>query len=73
MISIKTIILDFLYKYFFILKAASNGTIVSYVGGNKFEFSEPSIYKYKYKYEKINNDSFISKCSKNLPLFILEK
>ena len=31
-------ILKFLYKYLFIYKAVSNGWIVRYVGGNKYEF-----------------------------------
>jgi hypothetical protein len=29
---------NFLYKYLYILKAISNGYIVRYIGGNKFEF-----------------------------------
>jgi hypothetical protein len=38
MIFISKIILKFLTKYFFILKAASNGWRVKYIGGNKYEF-----------------------------------
>lgn len=65
--SIRTLILDFLYKFFFILKAAADGTIITYIGGNKFEFkSAPPLIKF-------NSNSFISKYSKNLPLFILKK
>ncbi len=65
--SIRTLILDFLYKFFFILKAAADGTIITYIGGNKFEFkSIPPLIK-------SNSNSFISKYSKNLPLFILKK
>jgi hypothetical protein len=33
-----SVLLNFLSKYFFILKAAADGWRVSYVGGNKFEF-----------------------------------
>lgn len=65
--SIKNLILDFLYKFFFILKAASDGIIITYIGGNKFEFkSPPSLTNF-------NSNSFISKYSKNIPLFILKK
>lgn len=32
------IILNFMYKFFCILKAASDGWIIKYIGGNKFEF-----------------------------------
>lgn len=65
--SIRHLILDFLYKFFFILKAAADGTIITYIGGNKFEFKsiQPLI--------EYNSNSFISKYSKNLPLFILKK
>jgi hypothetical protein len=35
----KKVILDFIYKFFCILKAASDGWIVTYIGANKFEFS----------------------------------
>jgi hypothetical protein len=65
--SIRTLILDFLYKFFFILKAASDGTIITYIGGNKFEFKSCSTKL------NINCNSFISQYSKNLPLFILKK
>ena len=34
----KNIILNFIYKFFCILKAASDGWIIQYIGGNKFEF-----------------------------------
>jgi hypothetical protein len=51
---IKNIILTFLYKYFFILKAASDGWCISYVGGNRFKFDNHITYddvdfKNKYK------------------------
>lgn len=70
MSNIKSLILNFIYKFFFILRAAADGTIVSYIGGNKFEF--------KTKSECINSSSnsinhFISKYSKNTPMFILKK
>lgn len=34
----KEYILSFLSKYFFILKAASEGWRICYIGGNQFEF-----------------------------------
>jgi hypothetical protein len=52
-------VLKFIYKLFFILKAASDGWIVKYIGGDSFEF---------YKYHNRNNilnimniDDFIKK------------
>jgi hypothetical protein len=45
---IRSIILTFLYKYFFILKAASDGWCISYMGGNKFKFDN------HIKYDDIN-------------------
>ncbi len=65
--SIRNLILDFLYKFFFILKAAADGTIITYIGGNKFEFKSPP------PLTNFNSNCFISKYSKNLPLFILKK
>lgn len=35
-----SILYKFIYKVLCILKAASDGWIVTYVGGNKFEFSK---------------------------------
>lgn len=35
---LQLIIKQFLYKFFCILKAASDGLIVRYIGGNQFEF-----------------------------------
>lgn len=67
MLNIKSLILNFIYKFFFILRAAADGTIVSYIGGNKFEFKSES----NFKLNSINH--FISKCSKNIPMFILKK
>ena len=34
----KSMILNFIYKFFCILKAASDGWIIKYIGGNQFEF-----------------------------------
>jgi hypothetical protein len=34
----RRIILNFVYKFFCILKAASDGWIIKYIGGNQFEF-----------------------------------
>ena len=36
----RELIQKFLVMYFFILKAASNGWCVRYIGGNKFTFSK---------------------------------
>lgn len=36
--SSRVVILNFIYKFFCILKAASDGWIVKYIGGNRFEF-----------------------------------
>lgn len=41
MVSISSyLLLQFLEKYFFILKAAADGWIVQYIGGNQFTFSK---------------------------------
>lgn len=82
--SIRNLILDFLYKFFFILKAAADGTIISYIGGNKFEFKSRIIPKSTtfpdyptFCHENVSSavpsNLFISKYSKNIPLFILKK
>ena len=60
----RELILKFLYKFFFILKAASNGIIVRYLGGDQFEFSH---------LKKNNASLLIKKCSENLPMFLLNK
>ena len=39
---INTLILNFIHKFIYILKSASNGTTVKYIGGNKFEFQNES-------------------------------
>ena len=58
--NLREIIKNFIYKFFFILKAASDGYIIKYIGGNKFEFE---------KNNKLHDslDEFIEHCSKNLP------
>lgn len=38
--TLKRILYNFLYKYLFILKAASDGYIVKYIGGNQYEFKK---------------------------------
>lgn len=53
MVFISKLILKFLTKYFFILKAASNGWRVKYIGGNKYEF-------YKSKKNTISCTNFLS-------------
>lgn len=58
-------IIRFLYKYMFILKAASDGWRIKYIGGDSFKFYnkrtrdtvqsiEDFIYKYNNKLCKIN-------------------
>ena len=37
------VVLNFLNKYWFILKAAADGWRVTYIGGNRFEFSDAPI------------------------------
>jgi len=51
------IILNFIYKFFCILKAASDGWIVKYIGGNEFEFINN---------KKIEFNDFIKKYTENL-------
>lgn len=57
----RKIILNFLYKFFCILKAASDGWIVKYIGGNQFEFKT---------YKKTNINQFLEKYTKELPSII---
>jgi hypothetical protein len=54
MLLINKIILNFLTKYLFILKAASDGWRIKYIGGNNYEF-------YKSKKYKISCSEFLSK------------
>ena len=61
----QTIILDFIYKFFFILKAAADGYIVRYIGGNKYDF-----IKFKSK-TKLNSAKFLHKYTKTIPQFLL--
>lgn len=39
-------IYNFIYKFFFILKAAANGYIVKYIGNNNYEFYVPNNSKF---------------------------
>jgi hypothetical protein len=57
----RRIILNFVYKYLCILKAASDGWIIKYIGGNQFEF----IY-----YKKMDIKKVLKKYSKQLPSII---
>ena len=50
----KQIIIDFIFKYFFILKAASLGWTVTYLGANKFDFGHS--YKKKIDFQKFINN-----------------
>lgn len=60
----RIIILNFLYKFFCILKAASKGYIVTYIGGNKFLF----------KHNKNSNlNRIINNYTKTLPSFLSNK
>lgn len=52
------IIIDFLYKYLCILKAVSEGWVVSYIGGNKF------IFKSK---KRVNINDILRKYINTLP------
>jgi hypothetical protein len=49
----KNKILNFLYKYLFILKAAAHGYIIRYTGNNQFEFYLPKSAK------KLSTSAFI--------------
>jgi len=59
----RKIILNFIYKFFCILKAASDGWIVRYIGGNQFEFISN---------KKHNIDEFLHKYTKELPNIITD-
>ena len=61
----KKYIINFIYKFFFILRAASDGYIIRYLGDNKYEFIGTV--------EKYDNERFIQNCTKNLPNFLLYK
>lgn len=55
------LILKFVYKFICILKAASHGLIVKYIGGNQFEFTS---------YKNINIQNFFERYKKTLPPII---
>lgn len=57
----RKIILNFIYKFFCILKAASDGWIIRYIGGNQFEFIS---------YKRTNINKFLEKYTKELPSII---
>jgi hypothetical protein len=57
-------ILNFIYKYFCILKAASEGCIIKYIGGNKFEFISN---------KKLNISQLLHKYTQTLPSIIIIK
>ncbi len=40
--TIRDLIMSFLHRYFFILKAASDGWRVIYIGGNQYRFHKPN-------------------------------
>ena len=57
----RRIILNFVYKFLCILKAASDGWIIKYIGGNQFEFIS---------YKKIDIKRVLKQYSKKLPSII---
>ncbi len=57
----RRIILNFVYKFFCILKAASDGWIIKYIGGNQFEFIS---------YKKMNIKNSLAKYTEELPSII---
>jgi hypothetical protein len=57
----QTIILNFIYKFLCILKAASDGWIIRYIGANRFEFICN---------KKRNIKLFLQKYTQQLPSFI---
>lgn len=59
-----SLILNFIYKYFCILKAASEGCIIKYIGGNKFEFISD---------KKLNINQLLKKYTQTLPSMITVK
>lgn len=61
--SYKSIILNFVYKFFCILKAASDGWIIRYIGGNQFEFIS---------YKKANINEILNNYIKDLPSILRE-
>jgi len=52
------VIINFLYKYLCILKAVSEGWIVSYIGGNKFMFKSK---------KRVNINDILRKYTSTLP------
>lgn len=66
-------ILNFIYKFLFILKAASNGYIVTYIGGNQFEFNKPHEDTLDENVLDENALDFITECNESLPEFLLKK
>lgn len=59
----RTIILNFIYKFFCILKAASDGWIIRYIGGNQFEFISNT---------KMDINLFLDKYTRKLPNIITQ-
>jgi hypothetical protein len=59
-----SLILNFIYKYLCILKAASEGCIIKYIGGNKFEFISN---------KKLNINKLLHKYTQTLPSMIITK
>lgn len=64
------LLLNYLYKYFFILHAAANGIIVKYVGGNQFEFIQSKNTNLS---EIKSPDEFIKQFSQKIPKYILNQ
>lgn len=60
----RNFVVSFLYKYFFILKAAAEGWRITYIGGNQFQFYKTPVQPRFNKHPKTSLD-FIKryKCS----------
>jgi hypothetical protein len=57
---IDLLIINFIKKFFFILKAASEGWRVKYIGGNKFRFHTTHYILYT-KSKCLNSREFVEK------------
>jgi hypothetical protein len=66
------LILNFIYKFLFIIKAISDGYIVKYIGGNKFDFIKLTTTKInKNQIKQLDENEFIKSCSSFIPEFII--
>ena len=51
---IKQLLINFIYKFLFIFKAAANGYIVKHIGNNQYEFKVNLEFKKKKNYTIYN-------------------